>query len=140
MLPLNAIELIPQKAPFVLVDELVFSEENLARCTFIVPPDHVLVESDVLQEGGLLENMAQTAAAHAGYLASQKSEPIREGFIAAVKDFEVFGLPQVGDQLLTTIRIENQFSGVAVVSGEVWCDERLLASCEMKIFIRQEEA
>ncbi|MCJ8210558.1 3-hydroxyacyl-ACP dehydratase [Mucilaginibacter sp. RS28] len=135
MFPVDATPLIPQKAPFVLVDELVFADDTSARSSFTIPEDHVLLEGGYLSAGGLLENIAQTSAAHAGYIARASGQPVRPGFIGAVKDFEVFALPQQGSVLTTEIRIENQIFDVTVITGKVYQDNQVLATCEMKIFI-----
>lgn len=140
MLPQSALPLIPQKAPFVMVDELLFADDTIAKCSFTIPADNPLVDKGSFTEGGLLENMAQTAAARAGYKAQAENKPVAKGFIGAVKDFKVFALPKVGDELLTEIYIENQIFDVTVVTGKVWCNGQLLASCEMKIFLQDTEA
>jgi hypothetical protein len=48
---------------------------------------------------------------------------------------EIFSLPLVNDELLTEIKIEDQVFDVTMISGKVWCNEKLLAQCEMKIFM-----
>ncbi|NCD69270.1 3-hydroxyacyl-ACP dehydratase [Mucilaginibacter agri] len=140
MLPQSAIPLIPQKAPFVMVDQLLFADETTAKCGFTIKADNPLVDKSSFTEGGLLENIAQTAAAHAGYKALAENKPVIKGFIGAVKDLEIFGIPKVGDELLTEIYTENQIFDVTVVTGKVWCNNQLLASCEMKIFLQDTSA
>jgi predicted hotdog family 3-hydroxylacyl-ACP dehydratase len=139
MLPQSAILLIPQKTPFVMVDELLYADKNTARCSFIINEDNPLVIDGIFQEGGLLENIAQTAAAQAGYKALTQNKPVAAGFIGAVKDFEVFALPKTGDELLTEITVEDQVFDITVITGKVWHGDKLLASCEMKIFIQQDK-
>jgi predicted hotdog family 3-hydroxylacyl-ACP dehydratase len=138
MLPQSAIPLIPQKAPFVMVDQLLYADETTARCSFVVKEDNPLVIDGIFQESGLLENIAQTAAAQAGYKASTENKPIATGFIGAVKNFEVFSLPKIGDELLTEIIVEDLVFDVSVITGKVWHNDMLLANCEMKIFIQQD--
>lgn len=81
-----------------------------------------------------MENMAQTAAIRAGYLAKAEHKPVAVGYIGAVKDLEIFNLPKVNDELITEITIENRVLNVTVISGKVWHNEDLLAKCEMKVF------
>lgn len=138
MLPQSVISLIPQKAPFVMVDQLLYADENTAKCSFVIKEDNPLVDNGIFTEGGLLENIAQTAAAQAGYKALAENKPVAAGFIGSVKDFEVFALPKIGDELMTEITIEDQVFDVTVISGKVWHSDKLLASCEMKIFIQQD--
>lgn len=138
MFPQSAIPLIPQKAPFIMVDELLHADETMARCSFIIREDNPLVDQGYFTEGALLENIAQTAAAQAGYMASAQNKPVAAGFIGSVKDFEVFALPKTGDELVTEIAVEGQVFDVTVILGKVWHSDKLLASCEMKIFIQQD--
>ena len=57
------------------------------------------------------------------------------GYIGAVKNFEVFDLPRVNEELETEITITNQIFDITVITGMVTCNERPIARCEMKIFI-----
>jgi len=130
--------LIPQKAPFVMVGKLLYADETTTRSSFIITDDNVFVKDGVFQEAGLMENIAQTAALRAGYMAQKDDKPVETGYIGAVKDFEVFGLPKVGDELITEITIQNQIFNVTVIDGKVWHNGNLLAQCEMKVFIGAE--
>jgi predicted hotdog family 3-hydroxylacyl-ACP dehydratase len=134
----DIIPLIPQKPPFVMVSKLLHIDETSTRSNFRINPDNVFVKDNLFQEAGLLENMAQTAALRAGYLAKAENKPVTTGYIGAVKDFEVFNLPKVGDELVTEVIIENQIFNVTVFSGKVWQNEDLLAQCEMKVFTGKE--
>lgn len=140
MFPQDAALLIPQQQPFVMVDELVYADELVARCTFVVKADNPLVSDGLFQEGGLLENMAQTAAAHAGYIALSQNKPVLPGFIASVKDLEIYRLPAIGDRLITEISIGEHMMGFTIVHGAVRCDEIPVASCELRIRISDETA
>ena len=130
--------LIPQKAPFVMVDKLLFVDELTTKSSFIIDRDNVFVKKGVFQEAGMMENIAQTAALRAGYMAQKDNKPVETGYIGAVKDFEVFNLPKVGDELTTEISIQNQIFNVTVIEGKVWHSGDLLVQCEMKVFIGNE--
>jgi predicted hotdog family 3-hydroxylacyl-ACP dehydratase len=127
--------LIPQKAPFVMVGKLLYADETTTRSSFIITNDNVFVKDSIFQEAGLMENIAQTAALRAGYMAQKDRKPVATGYIGAVKDFEVFNLPKIGDELTTEITIQNQIFNVTVIDGKVWHNGSLLAQCEMKVFI-----
>jgi predicted hotdog family 3-hydroxylacyl-ACP dehydratase len=127
--------LIPQKHPFVMVSKLLYVDETTTKSSFIINPDNLFVKKGVFQEVGLMENIAQTAALRSGYIANTESKPVEVGYIGAIKDFEVFSLPKVNDELITEITIENQVFNVTVLSGKVWHNGNLLAQCEMKVFI-----
>lgn len=130
-------QLIPQKPPFVMIDQLILVDKETTRTTFTVEADNVLTEDGVFSEAGLIENIAQTAAAGAGYKAMKQHEPVKAGFIGAVKDLEIFDLPKTGELLETEVHIENQVFNVTIITGKVTCNGKLLARCEMKIFIAE---
>ena len=132
---IDILSLIPQKPPFVMVDELLFSDDNITRTKFTVSADNVFVINDEFSEAGLMENMAQTAAAGSGKMARIENRPVTIGYIGQVKNLEVFEPPKVGDELLTEIKIEVQVFDASIVSGKVWHNDKLVAQCEMKIFI-----
>lgn len=119
-----------------MIDELVSWDEVSSRTTTLIREENVLVYDGELSEAGLTENIAQTAAAGAGYVAQQHNNPILTGYIGAIKNLEIFSLPKVGDLIETEVIIENQIFDVTIISGSVKCRGVLLAQCEMKIFIK----
>ena len=136
MLPVeNIIPLIPQKPPFVMVGKLLFTDEISTRSSFIIEPDNVFVKDNVFQEAGLMENISQTTALRAGYVAQSENKPVAVGYIGAVSSFEIFDLPKTDDEIETEIRVENQIFDVTILSGKVRHQGNLLAQCEMKLFI-----
>ena len=134
-LPVNNItSLIPQKHPFVMVGKLLTVDETLTRSSFIVEPGNVMVKNGFFQEAGLMENIAQTAALRAGYLAHTENKPVANGYIGSVKNFEVYGLPKINDEIITEINIEDRVFNVTVLTGKIWLNDTLIAGCEMKVF------
>lgn len=132
--------LIPQKAPFVLISQLLHTDGQLTRTSFTIPEGHVMTINNRLTEGGLLENIAQTAAASAGFIAINAGQPVQEGYIAAAKNFEVFSLPVVGDTLTTEVTLLENLGGMHIISGKITRDEELLAQCELRIMLKEETA
>ncbi|MGN6394531.1 MAG: 3-hydroxyacyl-ACP dehydratase [Mucilaginibacter sp.] len=133
----DIIPLIPQKPPFVMVGRLLYADETVTRSSFVISPDNVFVKDGILQEAGLMENIAQTAALRAGYMAQKENRPVETGYIGAIKDFEVFSLPVAEDEITTEITIDNQVFNVTMLTGQVWRNDVLLARCEMKVFVGQ---
>jgi predicted hotdog family 3-hydroxylacyl-ACP dehydratase len=131
----DILTLIPQKPPFVMVDKLLYSDDNITRTGFTIPAGNVLVFNGEFSEAGLMENMAQTAAAGEGNMARIEARPIAIGYIGAVKNLEVFKLPLIDQELITEVKVETRLLNVAIVTGKVWRNDELIAQCEMKIFI-----
>lgn len=127
--------LIPQRKPFVMIDALLHSDDRITKTTFQVKHENIFVVDGFFREAGLLENIAQTAAARVGYIVQKEKKLAPMGYIAAVKNFEVFDLPRVNEELETEITITNQIFDITVITGMITCNAKLIARCEMKIFI-----
>jgi predicted hotdog family 3-hydroxylacyl-ACP dehydratase len=132
---IDILSIIPQKPPFVMVDKLVYCNEDIARTNFLVREGTILVEDGVLVEAGLVENIAQTAAARSGYLSKIEKKILHIGYIGDVKNLEIASLPKINSLLETEITIKNQIFDITVIAGKVMCGNKILAHCEMKIFI-----
>src|SRR4030095_4121513 len=129
--------LIPQRPPFVMIDHLLAFTETTARGGFRIKADNIFLENGEFKEPGLLENIAQTAAAWAGYISRTENKPISVGYIGAVKNLEIYSFPKTGDELITEITIENQIFDATIISGRITCNETVLTQCQIKIFIKQ---
>lgn len=141
MITIDNIEtLIPQRPPFVMIGKLLNFSETNTTTGFSIKPDNIFVENGLFKEPGLVENIAQTAAARAGYVSKTENKPVLVGYIGAVNNLQVFMLPKTGDELITEITIENQIFDVTLISGKVTCNGQPVAQCKMKIFINQVKA
>ena len=132
----DILPLIPQRPPFVMISKLLSSDDSSTRTSLLVTEENIFVEKGLFREPGLMENIAQTAAARAGYIARLNNLPVQVGYIGAVKNLEIAALPRTGDELITEITIKDQVFDVTIITGKVWCGETMVAQCEMKIFIR----
>lgn len=131
----DILSFIPQRHPFVMVGALLHVDENTTRSEFAINPENIFVEDGEFSEAGLLENIAQTAAAGEGYKAQMKNKPVTVGYIGAVKNFEVFRLPKANDMLTTEVTVMHHIFNVTTIKGKVSCNGSIIAECEMKIFI-----
>ena len=131
----NIESFIPQRPPFVMIGDILYSDEKITRSSFLVKDDNIFVENGYLKEPALVENIAQTAAARAGYISKAENKPVSLGYIGAIKNLSITGLPKINDEIITEITIENQIFDVSVISGKISCNGQVLAQCEMKIFI-----
>lgn len=105
------------------------------RAAFTVPEQHVLCTDGFLSEGGLLENMAQTAAAGTGYWASLQASPPPVGYIGAIKRISILRKARAGECLQTTVRITNRVGQASIAQASLQCGDESLASCELTIFL-----
>lgn len=130
---------IPQRPPMVMVHGLLEVSEQHAVSSLVVEAENILVAGNLLSEPGLIENIAQTAAAQVGYLYEQKNQPVPVGFIAAIKSLVIKKLPPLGATLHTTVKVTNRVFDVTFIEGTVQHEGTVLCHCEMKIFTRPEQ-
>ena len=74
----------------VMIDRLVSAESDSAVSSFLIKTDNIFVEDGKFTEPGLVENIAQTAAAMVGHHCALNKIPVPIGFIAAVKDLKIW--------------------------------------------------
>jgi predicted hotdog family 3-hydroxylacyl-ACP dehydratase len=129
-------ELLPQRPPMVMIHQLVACDAEKTTTRFRVTNESVLFADGFLTEAGLIENIAQTAAAGAGFSFKQSGKPAPVGFIAAIKDLSVWQLPADGTEITTEVRVQNQVLEFSIVRGKVSAGETTFAECEMRIFIK----
>jgi predicted hotdog family 3-hydroxylacyl-ACP dehydratase len=129
---------LPQRPPFVLVDKLRMCNEEETNSSFLVPESHIMVKDNKLNAGGLVENMAQTAAAGTGYLGLLNNEEVKRGYIGAIKNLNIYKLPKVGTMLFTRTMSVNKVMNVNIIRGYIHDKEGFkYAECEMKIFLEE---
>lgn len=126
---------IPQRPPIVMIDRIIDISESKVVCELIVKNDTIFVAESKLLEPGIIENIAQTIAAGAGYRAKEKNEKVKLGYIAAIKNLNIYKLPIVGDVLSTSVLIVNEVFSVTIVQAEVVVGSKKIADCEMRIYI-----
>ena len=132
-------KLIPQRNPIIQVDELVRVEGDTAETCLLVKADNYFIDEDLLfAEPGLIEHIAQSASAFAGYqalLQGATTPPV--GYIGEVKRFHCYRRPAIGEQLHTTITMGAEVAGVTMLTGETRVGEEVVADTQMKIFVEQ---
>lgn len=132
----NMMQYIPQAPPFQMVDRLITTNEAQTICSFTIPEAHIFVDQGVFMESGIIEHMAQTAAAGSGYSAALNDKAAPVGFIGAIKNFKLQALPKVGETIVTTITVQHIIGDVQVVIAETKMAESVIASAEFKIFLQ----
>jgi predicted hotdog family 3-hydroxylacyl-ACP dehydratase len=129
------VEYIPQRPPFVMVDKIVSVSDQETITSFDIHADNILCEKGVLYEAGLIENIAQTVAAGAGYKKKKEKSDPEIGFIGAVKNLKITSLPKIGNTIKTVVKLITRFENALVVEGTVFDKDITIAKCQMNIFI-----
>jgi len=138
-------ELIPQREPMLMIDtfyDATVTETDTgyavteADTGYTVAKDSLFCSDYGFEEPGLVEHIAQSASAMAGYKAKLTNEPTPLGFIGEVKKCRIHFLPRAGDELRTHIRILSELFGVSLLAAETKVNGELAVQCQMKIFIK----
>ncbi len=128
---------IPQRPPFVFIDKLIEANETKIVSRFTINSDNPLIEENMLSESGLIENIAQTAAAGVGYNCIKNNKPVIPGFIGAVKKLVVTDKPVINGEITTTIDIVSEVMNATIIHGSVLYNGKVIAECDMNIFLQQ---
>ena len=131
--------LIPQRDPIMVVDKLIDVDGDVAVTSLTVRDDNYFIdENGLLAEPGLIEHIAQSASAFAGYRAMASGAVIPPvGYIGEVKRFHCYRRPYVDDELRTVITMGTEIAGVTVITGEIRLGDEIIADTQMKIFIEK---
>jgi len=133
----DIIRYIPQRHPIVMVGTLVAVYAKITETSFLVKEGALFVENGVLQEVGLIENIAQTAAAGVGYQCAVNNEAVPVGFIGAVKNLTIDYLPKVGELIFTRVEVLEEIFDMSLIKGESFVGDKPVLSCEMKIVLKK---
>jgi len=128
---------IPQREPIVMVSELVSATEEKAITRLNITENNIFCENGYLTESGIIENIAQTAAAMTGYNAIQNNLAVKKGFIGSVNKLKIHQLPQSNLSITTTVIIDTVVMNVHIIKGRIHQNEQLVAECEMRIFLEE---
>lgn len=133
----NILELIPQRPPIVMVDKFLGIEDNVSRTEFTISEDNIFVDNGEFSECGLIEHIAQSAAARVGNVFKSKDMPIPIGYIGSVNDFKLIENPRVGDTISTTVEILQEVFNITLIKAHCVVNGKESATCKMKIFLDQ---
>jgi predicted hotdog family 3-hydroxylacyl-ACP dehydratase len=129
----DILDLIPQRPPMKMIDVLIAADEKSGRGQLCIQESNLFSENGVLAEPGIIEFIAQTAAAYTGFKNKTINREVSEGYIGAIKNLVIYELPKNGSCIECEIVVENEIVGYTIIAGRVYHNNRLLAECEMRI-------
>jgi len=133
----NITSYIPQREPIVMISSLLEVNSKGAKSSFFIKEDNIFNNRGFFDESGIIENIAQTAAAMTGYNAVEKNIEVKKGFIGSINNLRIIKLVKVNSEIETNVTIENVVMGVHIIKGSVKQASDLVAECEMKIFLEE---
>lgn len=130
--------LIPQRYPMMMVSTFEATGEQSAASSLTISRDnYFLLPGDEMSETGLIEHIAQSASALAGYqsLSSGVSTP-PVGLIGEVKHFACHRRARLGETVATSVSFGFTFGAATLLKGESRVGNEVIAEASMKIFIQ----
>lgn len=127
--------LIPQRFPFVMVNSISEYLESHLISGFEIKEDNIFVQNGIFQASGLIEHQAQSVALHTGYKFYLLGKEAPTGYIGAIKTFEAYTLPKLGDTLTSEVSIINEMMGVTLVDVVTKLNDEVIAKSQMKTVV-----
>ncbi len=124
---------IPQRAPFVMIDNLIEATPDRFETDFLILPGNIFLEQSVLREFALIENIAQSSAAGLGFINRASHQRPIDGFIGGISKLVVYDLPRVHDKIYTVVTKLHQLENMYLLKGENYADGKKLLECKIKL-------
>jgi len=135
------LELIPQRPPMVMVDELLSFDSLTTVTQLLVKEDNIFLHDKKLSPAGLMESMAQTAATRTGWLMKNRpgseNKRVPVGVIGGIKNFRLHFQPASGDVIMATVEVQYEIMQATIVNAKVEVEGNLAAEAELKIFLTE---
>jgi 3-oxoacyl-[acyl-carrier-protein] synthase-1 len=129
-------DVLPHSGPMVLLDRLVSvgSDDLCAEVT--IRPDSMFCDGAAVGAWVGIEYMAQAIAAHAGWLARRRGDPVKVGFLLGSRKYEA-GVPAfaVGSVLrVHAHRALQGDNGLGAFECRIDADDRTVATATVTVF------
>jgi len=124
---------IPQRAPFIMIDNLVDATKEMFKTNFLILPDNIFVDNGILREFALIENIAQSSSAGLAITQMTGGKKRAEGYMGAVSKLKLHDLPRVNDTIYTVVYLIAQLQNMFLLRGENYVNGHLLLECELKL-------
>jgi 3-hydroxymyristoyl/3-hydroxydecanoyl-(acyl carrier protein) dehydratase len=138
----NILDLIPQRPPIVMIDSLLSCDEKQVVSQLFIRRDNIFLDRKGLTASGMMETMAQTAAARTGYLMKNRPDGMNKkppvGVIGSIKNFRLYFQPEIDSVIKTTVEIAHEVLQATLVKGKVEVNGKLAAESEMQIYLTEE--
>lgn len=136
---INIQEYLPHREPLLMVDGIIELCKEKVITRFSIQADNIFLLNNQLQESGLIENMAQTCASIVGqsFFDDQSNDTKVIGFITSIKKVNIFSLPHLGQEIITKAKLVSQYENICNVSCETFCEDELLGTVEINLFIQE---
>ena len=127
--------LLPQSYPMLMIDTLVSSDKDKTITNLTITEENIFCFNGKFREPGLIENMAQTAAARSGFEAKKNKENLKTGYIGSIKNLQINSLPKINKTIETEIVQKTVIGNISVIEANIILNKEIIAKCEMTIIL-----
>ena len=134
--------LVPHEAPMILIDKLIYVDENSVHCQVFINANSPLFDkqSETVNAWVGIEYMAQTISAWSGYQSFLKSETSPIGFLLGSRRYNsntpLFNNGDILDIYAEKL-LENE--GMGVFSCSIKRADKELANGQLNVFVPNKE-
>lgn len=131
--------LLPQQDPFIMVSQLRHFDETRTTTLLHIATDNIFCHGGKMVASGLIENFAQTCATRIGYINKYiLHKDVNIGFIGAIRNLEIYQLPEAGHTIETSIEVLSESFGLTLAHGKICLEDgTVVAEGEMKIALSE---
>lgn len=126
--------LIPQRTPIMMLDSFCCIDDKSCSSSLTLQENIFMKEDGTIAQEGLLEHIAQSAAAWIGYRRIQAGKSVALGFIGDIRKCTYLAsMPKKGDVLQTHINIVSDFGEIIMISATTMVNNQEIVTCSMKL-------
>lgn len=139
---INIHHFLPHREPMLMVDYIVELTPEKVITSFEITADNIFVHNNHFAEVGLIEHSAQTCSSILGqsFFENPEADTKVIGFITNIKKIEVFGLPKVGEKIISKASLISKYENICSISCETFLGEKLLIRSDINLFIQEVES
>jgi predicted hotdog family 3-hydroxylacyl-ACP dehydratase len=126
-------DFIPQRPPFVMIDNLVEASQEMFKSDFKIVPDNIFLDNGYLREFALIENIAQTSSAGLAFTKKFTGSKKPDGYLGGISKLKLYELPKLNDTIYTVVNLLAHLENMFLIKGVNYLDGRMLMECEMKL-------
>ncbi len=132
--------LIPQRAPFVMVDRVLSCDMTDAVTEFVIREDNIFLDDGKLSPAGMVENMAQSCAARMGCINRLRNESVKIGFIGDIRNCQIIRQPRQNEVVKTLVHVIEDVFSLTLAEVEVSVADEVIAKARIKIALSETAA
>lgn len=144
---INIKNFLPHREPMLMATVTPYLDEDSVVTHFEIRENCIFLNADErLSETGLIENAAQASTAIVGqsYFEDDDIEGAGNklvGYISAIKKTEIYGLPKVGELLVTKAHLVSRYDmgtmSLCTVTSSTFRNDDLIVDCTFNFLIHE---